>query len=136
MADKVVIMKEENNSEELDEEVEMRPRNHQKKWTPEEEERLIGLLSKGVPFDEIADKHQRRVGGIEARMILLYREGRLKGKEVTSSSGSGEPPNNPKTGIAGDGIPPNRPEDHEGDEGGYCNLCGRTCKCPRDKYQF
>lgn len=41
------------------------------KWTPEEEEQLLIELSKNINFEEIANNHNRTVGGIKSRIKYI-----------------------------------------------------------------
>jgi|APIni6443716594_1056825.scaffolds.fasta_scaffold660925_1 hypothetical protein len=40
-------------------------------WTTEEEERLKDAFLGGVPIDELAIRHKRKVGGIRSRLLRL-----------------------------------------------------------------
>lgn len=55
-------------------------KNHGNTWTTEEEEKFYNRVSKGISFEEIAQKHQRGIGAIKARarrLNLLCKEGKL-----------------------------------------------------------
>lgn len=50
------------------------PVSHQRsRWTPEEDERLAGLVENGASWEEIADEFGRPEGGIKHRWLALQR---------------------------------------------------------------
>lgn len=53
-----------------------------KRWTPEEEERLLDALKIGAVISTIANKHKRSVGAIRGRIELVVYQLYTKGKTI------------------------------------------------------
>jgi len=47
------------------------PENHGKQWSPEEDKQLVSRFHSQLTIEEIAKKHKRGVGGIQARLTKL-----------------------------------------------------------------
>ena len=56
-----------------------------KNWEKDEEEKLIGEINKLVSIDKIAEKHQRHIGGVRARIKKIL-EDPIKSNKITDKA--------------------------------------------------
>ena len=52
--------------------------SHRKPWTPDEDEIVIKLNSRGVGIAEIAERLGRTIGSINVHLVKLRKEGKIK----------------------------------------------------------